>query len=196
MALWPPPWTWVHPSDGSLHVVADEEGLRTFNSQHIKGELRNVRHHVGLFTGNGESHHVNGWMILPKVQWLQRRKRTEYVPVLGGIDLFMQNVHLHRESVDMPFTRKKLLEHLAHARKNGPTLKGFLSKFDWQVVAKPDVPLQWLQQAPFRRQQPEAESTHGASTITLPNYGGAFGGGAAPAASGFHGAFLDGFELR
>jgi hypothetical protein len=42
MARWEPPWTWVNPSDGSLPVVADEEALRTFNSQHIKGGMPKV----------------------------------------------------------------------------------------------------------------------------------------------------------
>ena len=82
-----PPWTWISPTDGSEHVVEKESDLQDFNTDHIKAQLNNVRHHLGAFTGNGESHHVNGWIVKQKLQWLKRQRRTEYVPVLGGVEI-------------------------------------------------------------------------------------------------------------
>jgi hypothetical protein len=151
----PAPWTWISPK-GAPHVVHSEDDLSDFNAHHIKAQLNNVRHHLGFFTGNGESHQVNGWIVWPKLQWLKRQGRKEYVPVLGGVERFSDTIHAQRYSVDMPFKRKKLLEHLAHARKHGPQLYGALSDFKWQVVAAPLDPWEWLAQAHQPRLQPEA----------------------------------------
>ena len=164
----PPPWTWISPADGSEHVVDNEGDLSAFNTRHIKAALHNVRHHLGAFTGNGESHHVNGWIVMQKLQWLKRQGRSEYVPVLGGVDRFMKTMHAQRCKVDMPFTRKKLNEHLAHARKHGPELKGTLSDFKWQVVQAPSDPRKWLAQALTPRLQPEAAAD---AQHELPDYG-------------------------
>ena len=102
----------------------------------------NMRHLVQLFDGNGRAQHVKGWQRLQDVQWLKRAGclcLTSLCPCWrGGLDLFNRD-HRHcpcacRHAVQH---KKKLAEHLAHARKHGPGRRGFLSELKWQVVEPP-----------------------------------------------------------
>ena len=56
----------------------------------------------------------------------------------------MSNIAATRENVDMLFKKKKLDEHLAHARKNGSAMNGTLSKYKWQVVQAPSDMDAWI----------------------------------------------------
>jgi len=146
-------WTIVDP-EGTAHDIADEAALLTF--AHAQGlRSNNLRHHLGLFAGNGESVHVKEYILLEKLQWLRRKGCSEFVPVVGGVDRFMRATVTARSGIDMPFQMKKLREHLSHARKNGPALNGCLSKFQWQVVAAPVDPGAWLARAGTVPTEPE-----------------------------------------
>ena len=131
----PPPWEFV-TSNGIIELVADHSELKPW-ADIRKLQLNNVRHHLQFFTGNGQSHHVAKCVVRQKLQWMQRRNCKEYVPVLGGSEYFYVNIVGPRHGLDMPFSLKKLNEHLSHARRYGPALKGFLSDFNWQVVSAP-----------------------------------------------------------
>ena len=144
-------WTIVAP-DGTPHDIAGESALSAFARTHNIA-LPNLRHHLGLFAGNGESVHVKEYILLEKLQWMQRKGCSEFVPVLGGVDRFVTATVAARS--DMPFQKKKLREHLSHARKNGPALKGFLSDYKWQVVAAPLDPRAWLARAGTVPTEPE-----------------------------------------
>ena len=118
-----------------LHEVADESALTQLSKQHSLRK-NNMRHRVGLFEGNGEALQVGGWQPLEKVQWLQRMECSEYVPMLGGTDNVMKTRHAACTAIDMPFTRKKLNEHLAHAQRVMPYLHGAYS-MRWYIVSRP-----------------------------------------------------------
>ena len=83
----------------------------------------------------------------------------EFVPVLGGLNHFFETIAAARARVDMPFSKKKLGEHLAHARKHGCRRRGFLSEFKWQVVEPPSDAASWLRRVssgePERPEWPE-----------------------------------------
>ena len=84
----PPPWDFV-TADGKVEIVTSESDLSKWaTSRNL--EPHNVRHHLNFFTGNGESHHVGGFVVKQKLQWLKRDGCLEYVPVLGGSQLFLQ----------------------------------------------------------------------------------------------------------
>ena len=100
----PAPWEWVDQA-GNIEIVAAEDDIRSWYLSKTHG-AHNVRHHLEFFEGNGYSHHVGGWVVKQKLQWLRRVDCTEYVPVLGGSALFMRNIAEARKDVDMPFTIK------------------------------------------------------------------------------------------
>lgn len=172
MAPFPAPWEFV-TAEGIVEVVANEQEIVGWSKARKLGS-DNVRHHLQFFTGNGESHHVGGRIVRQKLQWLKRVNRSEYVPVLGGSDLFMKNIVARRETVDMPFTKKKLNEHLAHARKHGPALKGQLSEYKWQVVSAPEDMDFWISRAFDPKTQPEPELAEAMHQPVLPDYGAQF----------------------
>ena len=155
-------WTLVAPT-GELYDVADEAALSNLCKSHAL-HVPNMRHHVGLIDGNGTSLHVQGWQTMDKVQWLQRAGCSEFVPVLGAADHFMQTVAAARKGIDMPFTSKKLREHLAHARKHGPGKCGSLSMFKWRVVEPPSDCADWIGRFASPPSQPETPTSVAANT--------------------------------
>ena len=191
-APFPAPWEFVK-ADGVIEVVANEGELNEWATDRGLAP-HNVRHHLRFFTGNGESHHVGGWIVKQKLQWMRRAKRCEYVPILGGSDLFFNEIRAQRVDIDMPFTQKKLNEHLAHARKHGPSLKGYLSSFKWQVVNPPIDEEFWLGRALVSKTAPEPEPAPPSESV-MPNYGAQMLPGLASAGSSFS-ALYDRFQVR
>ena len=149
-------WTLVAP-DGAMHVINTEAELAALcNAQRPPLRVDNMRHLLQLFNGNGRAQHVKGWQRLQDVQWLKRAGCDEFVPVLGGLTYFIETIAAARARVDMPFSKKKLAEHLAHARKHGPGRRGFLSELKWQVVEPPADAASWLLRvATHHPEQPE-----------------------------------------
>ena len=172
MAPFPAPWEFV-TAEGIVEVVANEQEIVGWSKARKLGS-DNVRHHLQFFDGNGESHHVGGRIVRQKLQWLKRMNRSEYVPVLGGSDLFMKNIVARRQTIDMPFTKKKLNEHLAHARKHGPACRGHLSDYKWQVVGAPSDMDFWISRAFDPKTQPEPQLPEAMHQPDLPDYGALF----------------------
>jgi hypothetical protein len=71
------PWKLVTPS-GELHIIKDIQELNGFAHAHGIASS-NLRHHLGFFTGNGQSLHVQRVVALDRLQWLKRDGCTEYV---------------------------------------------------------------------------------------------------------------------
>ena len=99
-----PPWH-LFSADGLVHLARSMEELDNICDA-FDLDKSNIRHLVGLFPGNGHSHHVSFWQNLYDVLYLRREGSAELIPVVGGIgrlgtDHFIKTVANRRD--DMPF---------------------------------------------------------------------------------------------
>jgi hypothetical protein len=90
------PWKLVTPS-GELHIIKDIQELNGFAHAHGIASS-NLRHHLGFFTGNGQSLHVQRVVALDRLQWLKRDGCTEYVTAPPAPS------RRHARSSPVPFT--------------------------------------------------------------------------------------------
>lgn len=115
-------------------MVCGECALRELCESHGLA-VRNMRHLVGMFGGNGKARHVSNWTLLSEVRWLQREGAQERVPVVGSLDHFLATVAAERD--DMPFKKDRLRQLLAGTLTSHKKPTDTYTKYKWRVVPAP-----------------------------------------------------------
>ena len=115
-----PPWVLVSPSL-VVHHVADRTALQRLHELagvRLDHLLQLVGEEQATFTtddGERKTSAVkarSGWVLLSKVQWLQRADTEELVPVGGDVDFFVKKIASQRTDMEH-FTASRLKLFLA-----------------------------------------------------------------------------------